>query len=180
MNKWKSVPHSLAVIVCCAICSMVWSHGSATAESPAKYMGTGSCSSSNCHGGVKPRKSGNVLQNEYVTWHKYDKHSKAWTVLTSQDSKRIAYHLGIADATRAPECLRCHATYVSDKQRHGESYEIEDGISCESCHGAAEHWLASHTARDATHTDNVKRGMTDLGNASQRAALCLDLSLIHI
>ncbi len=142
------------------------------AAEPGQYVGVGSCASSQCHGSVNPRESANVLQNEYRTWKKHDPHSRAWQVLLNEDSKRIAHHLGIPAPEKAPQCLECHSTHVA-KGNAQPSFQVEDGVSCESCHGAAEKWLSSHAARDASHSSNVSLGMTDLSTPSSQATLCL-------
>ena len=49
-----------------------------------KYVGPGSCSASACHGGIQARDTTKVLQNEYSTWIVQDRHSRAYTVLTSR------------------------------------------------------------------------------------------------
>jgi hypothetical protein len=143
------------------------------AEPVSRYQGTGSCSSSNCHGSVNPLKGSRVLQNEYYTWLKHDPHSKAFTVLTQPDARKMAHNLGLGDPTKEPTCLTCHSTYVPDTAKHGDRYTLEDGVSCESCHGPAEGWLASHTAADATHQKNLQNGLTDTVNLEKRAKLCL-------
>src|SRR5712691_2521514 len=58
-----------------------------------KYTGPGSCSSTSCHGSVKPRAESRVLQNEYSTWVVKDKHSKAYAALTGRRHAGGA-HLG--------------------------------------------------------------------------------------
>lgn len=143
----------------------------------AKYMGVGSCSSSNCHGGQAPRTGNDILQNEFTTWYKHDKHAKAYQVLGGKESKRIAYHLGIKDPQKDPTCLNCHATYTSSVETQGSSFQMEDGVGCESCHGAAENWLGSHTARSASHEDNINNGMRDLNPLDSRTKLCLSCHL---
>lgn len=139
----------------------------------ARYMGTGSCSASNCHGSVNPIKGTTVLQNEYHTWLKHDRHSKAFSALTAADAKRMATHLKIGDPTKEPQCLACHTTYVPDKALRGDRYTVEDGVSCESCHGAAEKWLASHSESAASHARNLSHGLTDTVSLENRATLCL-------
>jgi hypothetical protein len=81
--------------------------------------------------------------------------------------------LGLGDATRAKECLGCHATYVPTAQR-GARFQLSDGVGCESCHGAAEGWLSSHYARPATHASNIADGLTPLEVPQVRANVCLD------
>src|SRR5580658_2386873 len=41
----------------------------------AKYLGAGSCAASACHGGIQPRDTTKVLQNEYSIWIAQDRHS---------------------------------------------------------------------------------------------------------
>lgn len=142
-----------------------------------KFMGVASCASSNCHGGTSPRDSSNVLQNEYVTWSKNDSHSQAWVVLTQKDAQKIAANLGIAAPEKEPWCLECHATYVEDQTKLSKEFKIEDGVGCESCHGAASGYLSSHTAADTTHAKNLKAGLSDLSPLSARTHLCLDCHL---
>lgn len=145
----------------------------AEADTPAKYMGTGSCSSSNCHGNVRPIKGSDVLQNEYYTWSKHDKHSQAYLNLTKPDGRRMAALMGLGDPTREPLCLKCHSTYVPDTALHGEKFDLEDGVSCESCHGASEKWLSSHAEDGTTHSQNLENGLADTVSLPERAKLCV-------
>ncbi len=132
--------------------------------------GVGSCSSSNCHGAQSPRNSSNVLQNEYVTWAKQDKHSEAYKALLSPKAKRMAHHLGISAAEQDSRCLSCHSL-ISDPK--GEQAFREDGVSCESCHGAASGWLKEHTEAGATHARNLENGMSPISELSALGSTCL-------
>jgi hypothetical protein len=85
----------------------------------------------------------------------------------------MAAHLNIKDATKEPLCLKCHATYVPDAALRGEKFHLEDGVSCESCHGAAEKWLPTHAQAGATHSENLANGLADTVNLEKRADLCL-------
>lgn len=167
-----SIQRSMFLVVLLSVVSRT-SLWTAHAEPPVRYQGTGSCSSSNCHGSVNPIKGSRVLQNEYYTWLKHDPHSKAFSVLTQSDAQKMAKHLGLGDPTKEPKCLTCHSTYVPDKAARGERYTVEDGVSCESCHGPAEGWLASHTATGATHEKNLEQGLADTVHLEKRAKLCL-------
>lgn len=139
-----------------------------------KFMGVASCSSSGCHGGVVGKNVTPVLQNEYHTWLKYDRHSKAYETLFSQHSAAIAKNLGIDKAHDAPECLNCHSTYVSNKSLQGRYYSVEEGVSCESCHGAAERYLSPHSRKGASHSKNLTLGLIDLSDYHTRAQVCLN------
>jgi hypothetical protein len=139
-------------------------------QAESKFMGAGSCSTSNCHGSSAPRKGSPVMLNEFVTWQKHDFHSKAWKVLTEADGQRIGKNLGLAHPENEKLCLDCHATEANLKD---EKFSVQDGVSCESCHGAAEGWLSSHASSKSSHKDNVANGMFDLVDLEKRAKLCI-------
>jgi len=141
--------------------------------SPHQFKGVASCASSNCHGGVAPRNATAVLQNEYVTWSKHDKHSKAWQSLVTAEGKRIGAHLGISNPEREPWCLRCHSTFVADPLLVAPEFRAEDGVGCESCHGAAGGYLREHTSAKSTHQNNVALGLVDLSDLKVRANNCV-------
>lgn len=138
-------------------------------EDTIKYLGVGSCASSNCHGQVTGSATSNVLRNEFSTWYKFDQHAQGYKSLLSEESKRIAYHLGLGEPHREKLCLDCHAT---NAKLTGERFSLEDGVGCESCHGASEGWLKSHVEANATHEKNVQNGLRDLADLQVRASLC--------
>jgi hypothetical protein len=115
-----------------------------------------------------------VLQNEYVTWSRVDKHStRAYQVLLEERSQRIARNLGLAEpAHEAKLCLDCHAESPPAALR-GERFRAGDGIGCEACHGPAERWIESHVAPGATHRDNVAHGLYPTDEPVAQARLCL-------
>jgi hypothetical protein len=117
-----------------------------------------------------------VLQNEYVTWTRYDKHAGAYNVLLNEDSQRIAKNLGLPNAHEADLCLDCHADNVPVAQR-GVEFDITDGVGCEACHGGSEDWIARHTAPEATHADNVAHGLYATDDLAARTDLCLSCHL---
>ncbi len=55
----------------------------------------------------------------------------------------------------------------------GEKFNAAEGVSCESCHGPAEHWIRSHTRADYTRADRTATGMRDLQNLYIRANVCV-------
>lgn len=138
-----------------------------------KYMGAASCASSNCHGGVTTRQGSSVLQNEYTTWFRHDAHSRAYETLLSEESKKIAQHLGIDRPEAAAQCLACHSTFVPEKLQ-GEKFRQSDGVSCESCHGPAEGYLQSHRTLGRKHEENLKDGLRDLYSLEVRTKVCLE------
>lgn len=141
-----------------------------------KHLGVASCASSTCHGAVSESKDSNIWRNEYRIWSKHDKHAQAFKVLQNAQSKAIAAKLGIADASKAKECLDCHADNVSAAAR-GPKFQLTDGIGCEGCHGGSEKWIKSHTDTQATHAKNLAAGMYPTEDPNARAALCLSCHL---
>ncbi|MFQ5763763.1 MAG: multiheme c-type cytochrome [Rhodospirillales bacterium] len=136
------------------------------------HMGVFSCSGSTCHGAVQPWQNANVLQNEFVTWQRKDKHAKAYQVLLDERSKRIARNLGLKSAHTAKICLDCHADNVSQARRH-QTFQMTDGVSCEACHGGAGRWIGTHIMANASHQKNIENGLYPTAEPVSRARLCL-------
>jgi hypothetical protein len=136
------------------------------------YVGPASCGSSTCHGAVVAQKTTGVGQNEYFIWLKRDSHAHAYEVLFNDRSATIARNLHLANASEARICLDCHALSAAASRRQGR-LELEDGISCEGCHGPASGWLEGHRSEGWTHGDSVSAGMTDLRRIEVRAGVCL-------
>jgi hypothetical protein len=146
-------------------------------QSPHETLGTVTCASSLCHGTIKLWKGSNVLQNEYLTWSRIDKHARAYNILLNERSQRIAKNLGLKQpAHEAKICLDCHA-HVIPENRRGERFKITDGVTCESCHGPAEKWVKTHVepANPAVdqHAKNIEDGMYPTSDAVARAKLCM-------
>ena len=137
-----------------------------------KSVGVVNCANSLCHGSVQPFKDSNVLQNEYVTWSRVDKHARAYKVLSNEQSARIARNLGIGNAWEAKICVDCHAHNIP-KDKRGERFRFDDGVSCEACHGGAQRWLPKHVEDGATHANNVGAGMYPTDDPTARTNLCL-------
>jgi hypothetical protein len=139
-----------------------------------QHLGVVNCANSLCHGAVAPWKDASILQNEYVTWSRVDKHAtKAYRVLFDARSKRIVANLGYKQpAHEVKLCLDCHSHNVPVEKR-GERFKPADGIQCEACHGAAEGWIRSHVASDATHAQNVANGLYPTNEPVAQAKLCL-------
>ena len=138
--------------------------------------GVASCAGSVCHGRLEG--DGKVVrQDELAQWQEPSKpggaHSRAYGALAGKRGQLIAATLGLGDATAAPACLGCHATYAPAMLR-GDRFQLSDGVGCESCHGASGGWIASHYAMPATRASNLAAGMVALDNPLARASVCLD------
>jgi hypothetical protein len=175
-NKFLAV--TLGVFSAFAMLFAIGGLGTSDAQaqaSGARYEGVASCAGSTCHG----RAEGNgavVRQDEIATWQEPSSpsgaHSRAYAVLASPRGRQIARTLGYS-SPQVPQCLGCHSTYVSQASR-GPRFQTSDGIGCETCHGPAQNWLASHYAADASHASNVANGLTPLDRPQVRAQVCLD------
>jgi len=157
---------SLAVLLLAATAA-------AAANQPSDlHLGVATCASTTCHGSAKPAEKGDIQQNEYVTWSRFDPHAAAYRTLRDERSVAIARRLGIGKAQEAKICLDCH-TDNTPPERRGPKFQLDDGIGCEFCHGGAQAWLASHDDYPTvSHADNVAKGMAALEEPAVRAATC--------
>lgn len=94
----------------------------------AKYVGSKTCGM--CH---KTEKQGQQLK----IWSE-SKHAQAYKALLTPAADEIAMKKGGKKAVETPECLKCH---VGEKALV-ESKFIEDGVQCETCHGAGSEYKA--------------------------------------
>jgi hypothetical protein len=174
--SWPAL--AAALIAGIASTTLLAATAAAPATVPLPYrstdMSTGvvNCANSLCHGSVKPIKDSNVLQTEYVTWSRVDKHARAYNVLASEQSLRIARNLGIGKPSEAKLCLDCH-THNIPKDLRGERFRLDDGVSCEACHGPSGRWLESHVQDGATHEANLSVGLYPTSDPLARAQLCM-------
>ncbi len=105
----------------------------------AKFIGAKGCKM--CHNTPASGK-------QYDIWFA-SKHSKAYAALASPEAKKIATEKGIADPQKDPKCLKCHVTgYDALKEMLAATYAVDEGVSCESCHGAGEKYKAMSIMKD--------------------------------
>lgn len=78
------------------------------------------------------------LGDEYDIWTN-TQHSRAFYTLGTPEAREIAAGLGIKDPQQSGKCLRCHSTcHVFTEEKVASDLRLEDGVQCESCHGAGE------------------------------------------
>lgn len=96
------------------------------------YIGAGKCKM--CHNSA-------AKGAQYTKWTEA-KHSKAFATLGSDKAKEIASAKGIADPQKDDGCLSCHvAGHGVDAARLTQKYSVEEGVSCEACHGpGGDYW----------------------------------------
>ncbi len=107
-----------------------------------KYVGVKKCKT--CH---KKAASG----NQYGKWLE-GPHANAYASLASEEAIAKAKEMGIEAAPQeAPECLECHVTAFSVMADLAtQKITLEEGVSCESCHGAGSGYYKKKTMKGIT------------------------------
>jgi Zn finger protein HypA/HybF involved in hydrogenase expression len=115
---------------------------------PAKLIGTKKCAM--CH---KKAETG----DQYGTWQA-KVHSKAYEMLASEEAKAVGAKLGIENPQTSGQCLKCHSTaYWFTDTKQTEAVAVEDGVSCESCHGPGDDYKKKSTMEN--RADAIAAGM---------------------
>jgi hypothetical protein len=138
----------------------------------AKFTGNQSCATTGCHGG-------GTIHNESITFERKDPHAVSYGILGKGTSLRMAEALGIkGDPAKSEQCNVCHAPMQGlDADLFVKDLKPDRGVSCESCHGAAENWLRFHTRPDVDFKQIVAAGMRDLNDIYGRANSCVGCHL---
>lgn len=90
-----------------------------------KYIGAVKCGM--CH---KKDPKGNQLKK----WQE-GPHASAMKSLSTDQAKKIATEMGIADPTTDAACIKCHSTKGHADAKLAAAIKLTEGVSCESCHG---------------------------------------------
>jgi hypothetical protein len=119
--------------------------GGAVASDPAKIVGANACAE--CH------------KQEAEAW-KGTRHFKTFSEMPRKaPAKQISEKMGLRRIKSESVCLNCHFTV----QQKDSKQEVVSGISCESCHGAAQDWIKVHngfsgkTAKTETKAEEAAR-----------------------
>jgi len=128
-----------------------------------KTLGTGSCGlgQSNCH----------TTENN---WWKDDAHHATVDAFYDDPTayEKIAQLAGVGAGNMLKGnqlCASCHGTVVSGK----ESREVEEGVSCESCHGAGSGYKDPHSEKPGGYEKALKLGMVELKKVDTRGNACV-------
>lgn len=129
------------VVVLLIIGTYIVSNYSATnSQSEPKYVGVNTCVGA-CH---KTESQGSQLS----IWEK-SKHSQAYTVLMTSFADSIATARGSSTkAVETPECLKCHTLTDADPSKIEETFDITQGVQCETCHGAGSEYKKLSIMKD--------------------------------
>ena len=158
----------LCLVVAAGVANLLAKEPRQIRETGGAFVGSIGCKSSSCHGGA------GVKRSQYITWSQKDFHTKAYAVLLNARSERIAEGLGIPGAQSSSRCTVCHSPFQSvAPSRLQPGAHPDEGVSCETCHGAAGGWLRGHTRTDWSYNTRVAAGMRDLRNLYLRANACV-------
>lgn len=128
------------ILILSIVMGLIIAHFSTAAPSPEdgkhQYIGIKKCKV--CHSSAKRGK-------QYQQWAASE-HAKAYEHLATPEAKAVAEKAGVTgNPQEAAECLSCHATgYNAPAAMKAATLTLEEGISCESCHGAGgDYWKLS-------------------------------------
>lgn len=121
--------NKLVILVIVAAASTVLIGSGAFSGEKPSYVGADKCKP--CHNTPKSGK-------QYSIWAE-SPHAKAYETLLSEHSQKVAKEKDIADPAKSETCLKCHVTaYSAPAEQKAETYKMEEGVSCEACHGPGE------------------------------------------
>jgi hypothetical protein len=113
----------------------------AYAQDTPKYVGADKCKI--CH---KKADDG----EQYKIWSE-SKHASAMKSLASDEAKAIAKKMGIADPAKDAKCTVCHSTFAAADAKLLDpktKLTLDEGVSCESCHGPGSEYKSKKTMQD--------------------------------
>lgn len=85
---------------------------------------------------------------QYRIWQD-SHHSKAFETLGTARAKELAKSWGVDDPQKSGRCLKCHSTaYYFTEARVSQDIAVEEGVSCESCHGPGKDYMKKSTMAD--------------------------------
>lgn len=104
------------------------------------YVGATKCKI--CH--MSAKKGG-----QFGKWEE-SKHAHAYETLATPAAKEAATKAGIdGNPQEAAQCLKCHVTgYDAPAAQKTGKYDVAEGVTCESCHGAGEDYSPMKVMRD--------------------------------
>lgn len=90
------------------------------------------------------------IGNQYDVW-RLSKHAGAYKTLLSDKSIEFASKNNLVKPSENPECLKCHTTghslaFLGKIDKPGSI--IEEGVGCESCHGAGSQYSPAEIMKD--------------------------------
>ena len=128
------------VITACVVAGLLTAaNGRADeARDASLYIGVKVCKM--CHKGEK-------TGDQFGIWEA-GPHAKAYAALAGADAKAAGAKLGIDNPQASGKCLQCHSTaYNFTETKQVDAIAVEEGVSCESCHGPGKNYKAKETMK---------------------------------
>lgn len=93
--------------------------------------------------------AGSGMGNQYSLWL-HSKHSQAFAALARPEAKKIAELSGIrTEPQKTFTCLGCHSSGAeAEEWEKDDTFRVEDGVQCESCHGPGSEYMSAAVMRD--------------------------------
>jgi hypothetical protein len=134
------------------------------ADAPNEMIGVKGCAP--CH---RTEKQG----RQVAIWQE-SKHAKAFQTLKTPEAAQVAAKAGVkGPAHEASECLGCHVMEAY-KAAARPAFSMEEGVQCESCHGAGSGYRTMAIMKDRAKA--VAAGMTPVflndGSAEKQCKEC--------
>lgn len=133
------------------------------AVKPATYIGAKKCSM--CHKKAKDGEQFKIWENS--------KHAKAYKSLQTAEADEIAKKAGhTTKAAETDACLECHATgYNFDASLLDKKFNVDDGVQCETCHGAGSKYKSNKIMKDRAKA--VENGLIVFENDEAIKTACV-------
>ncbi len=110
-------------------CVLVLAFGAAHAGGKKAHQYAGATKCRSCH-------EKDPIGAQYKQWLE-SKHARAYDTLASEQAKKWGKERGVDDPQTSDKCVKCHvAGHGAPKEQLGMKYSLEEGVSCEACHGA--------------------------------------------
>lgn len=137
------------------LAGMVTAAGAQNKYSGAKLCGT-------CH---KTGKGGTA----FAVWEK-TAHAKAYQTLLSDEAKKIAKEKGLKSPPHENEaCLKCHVTGGGSAKNVEKTFKMDEGVTCEACHGPASAYKILHSKGDKAKS---KEAGLIMGDKARECTVC--------
>jgi len=112
--------------------------GTSPAAKDPQYIGANKCKM--CH--RKPDKG-----DQFSAWSK-GPHAYAMESLKTDRAKEVGAQMNIHDPVSSPACISCHSTFGSIDAELAKGLRLDEGVSCESCHGPGSMYKSASVMRD--------------------------------
>jgi len=119
------------------ICLIIFSGGNLFTQS-FQYVGASKCKK--CH-------NKKATGQQYKMWSE-GPHANAMESLSSEKARAYANEHNIMDPTTYMSCLKCHATAGNIAENLRTEITIDEGVSCESCHGPGSAYATNEIMKD--------------------------------